>query len=230
VAVDKDGAARVALALLNDHGLDRLTVRRVATELGVKAPTLYWHFADKRALLDQMTDVMLVPVMARLGRPDSAQPWWQWLERSCDVLRRGLLAHRDGASVASGADVTRALALGTFVERITEVLHEAGFSLTDASRAAGALTHFVIGRAVEEQARPDAEAELAMASDEEFPFPVLARALRERHASGGTADEDFRYSLSLMLTGLRTLHEEPRAEDPLRKPHADDPQVLRMNP
>ena len=207
MAIDKEGAARTALALLNDHGLDRLTVRRVATELGVKAPTLYWHFVDKRALLDQMTDVMLAPVMARLGRPGSAQPWWQWVERSCDALRRGLLAHRDGARVASGADVTRAPALGTFVERITEVLHETGFCLADASRAAGALTHFVIGRAVEEQARPDAKAELALASDEEFPFPTLARALRERHASGDTPDEDFRYSLSLMLTGLRTMYD-----------------------
>jgi TetR/AcrR family tetracycline transcriptional repressor len=211
VAIDKDRVAQTALGLLNEQGLDKLTVRRVAAELGVKAPTLYWHFDDKRALLDQMTDVMLVPVVTGLDRPGPAQPWWQWLEHSCDALRRGLLAHRDGARVASGADVTRAVALGTFIERITEALYETGFGLGDASRAAGALVHFVIGRVVEEQARPTSDAELIVASDEGFPFPTLARALRERHASGSTPDEDFRYSLSLMLTGLRTIHEHHHA-------------------
>ncbi|RGA03720.1 TetR family transcriptional regulator [Microbispora triticiradicis] len=206
--IDKRRVAQAALELLREEGLDKLTVRRVATALGVKAPALYWHFADKRALLDQMTDLMLGPVVAGLGGPGPAQPWWLWLERSCDALRRGLLAHRDGARVALGADVTRALALGGFVERVTAVLHETGFELADASRAAGALTHFVIGRAVEEQSRPAPDAELAMVSDERFPFPTLARALRERHASGRTADEDFHYSLTLMLTGLRVLHED----------------------
>lgn len=207
MGIDKRRAARTALELLQEEGLDRLTVRRVATALGVKAPALYWHFDDKRALLDQMTDVMLGPVVAGLGVPGPALPWWRWLEQSCDALRRGLLAHRDGARVALGADVTRALALGCFIERVTAVLHETGFGLGDASRAAGALTHFVIGRAVEEQSRPAPDAELAMVSDERFPFPTVARALRERHASGGTPGDDFRYSLALMLTGLRVLHE-----------------------
>lgn len=49
-----------------------------------------------------------------------------------------------------------------------------------------------------------------MVSGEGFPFPMLGRALRERHASGRTPDEDFRHSLRLMLTGLRVLGEGVR--------------------
>lgn len=213
MAIDRKRAARAALELLNDQGLDRLTVRRVATHLGVKAPALYWHFADKRALLDEMTDVMLVPVATRLGRPAPGRPWWQWLEEACGALRRGLLDHRDGARVASGADILRARSLGVIAERITEVLEEAGFALGDVSRAAGALVHFVIGRVVEEQTRPATDAELAIVSEDGFPFPALARSLRERHASGRTADDDFRYSLSLMLSGLRTVHDRAGAAE-----------------
>ncbi|MFG2652599.1 TetR/AcrR family transcriptional regulator C-terminal domain-containing protein [Streptomyces sp. NPDC048436] len=207
MAITKSEAARTALRLLDAHGLDKLTVRRVASELGVQAPALYWHFDGKRALLDHMTDALLAPAAAALDRPAAAQPWWEWLEQVLDRLRGALLAHRDGARVASGADLRQAVALGAFVERITQVLHEAGFGLGDASRAAGALVHFVIGRAVEEQSRPDPAAELDTASAPDFPFPVLAGALRERHAAGSTPDDDFRYSLTIMLTGLRAMHD-----------------------
>ncbi|MDR8414048.1 TetR/AcrR family transcriptional regulator C-terminal domain-containing protein [Nonomuraea sp. 3-1Str] len=204
--IDKDTAARAALRLLDEDGLEKLTVRRVASVLDVRAPALYWHFADKRALLDQIVDVMLAPAAAGLGRPGPGEPWWRWLEESLGALRQALLAHRDGARVAAGAVVTRAVALGTFVERITEVLHEAGFGLADASRAAGALVHFVVGRTLEEQSRPEPADEARAVTSESFPFPVLARALRERHTAGATPDEDFGYSLTIMLTGLRTLH------------------------
>ncbi|MFD7815729.1 TetR/AcrR family transcriptional regulator C-terminal domain-containing protein [Streptomyces sp. NPDC059785] len=218
MAIDREAAARTALRLLDDHGLDKLTVRRVASELGVKAPALYWHFDSKRALLDQMTDAMLTSALAELSRPVPSQPWWQWLERTLGSLRRSLLVHRDGARVAIGADVTRARTLGTLIERTTEVLHDAGFSLGDASRAAGALVHFVLGRTVEEQARPAPDTERATACGDQFPFPTLARALSERHASGSTPEDDFHYSLGIMLAGLRALHRQRgaghRAESP----------------
>ncbi|MCF3960358.1 TetR/AcrR family transcriptional regulator C-terminal domain-containing protein [Streptomyces fuscigenes] len=205
MAITKDEAARAALRLLDEHGMDGLTVRKVASELGVQAPALYWHFDGKRALLDRMTDAMLAPAAAMLDRPPGDRPWWVWLEETLGRLRSALLVHRDGARVASGADLTRAVALGAFVERGTDVLHSAGFGLGDASRAAGALVHFVIGRTIEEQSRPDASAELETIADPDFPFPVLARALRERHAAGDTPDDDFRHGLAIMLTGLRTL-------------------------
>jgi TetR/AcrR family tetracycline transcriptional repressor len=52
--------------------------RRLATELGVSAPTLYWHVRNKRQLLDLMAEALV----ARAGRstsPAPGQPWWDWL-------------------------------------------------------------------------------------------------------------------------------------------------------
>ena len=40
-----------AMALLNDEGLDGVSLRKLAGRLGVRAPSLYWHFPDKDALL-----------------------------------------------------------------------------------------------------------------------------------------------------------------------------------
>src|SRR3569833_3623932 len=98
-------AVRVALELLEEEGLDKLTVRRLATGLGVKAPALYWHFRSKRALLDHMTDAIVAPVVA--GLPDGG-PWLKWLEDAGFALHKALLAHRDGARVALGADLITA--------------------------------------------------------------------------------------------------------------------------
>src|SRR3954453_10330759 len=110
-------AVRVALNLLEDEGLDKLTMRRLATELGVKAPALYWHFRSKRALLDHMTDAIVAPVVA--GLPGTG-PWLKWLEDAASALHTALLAHRDGARVALGADLMTARALGEFAERVVE--------------------------------------------------------------------------------------------------------------
>lgn len=196
--IERADAVRVALGLLADEGLDKLTVRRLATELGVKAPALYWHFSGKRALLDHLTDALVAPVVAAL--PDGG-PWLKWLEEAGFALHAALLAHRDGARVALGADLRTARALGDFAERAVAVLHEAGFPLGDATRAAGVLVHFVLGRAVEDQTRPTPEAEAAAIADESFPFPLLAAGLRER--AGATVEDDFRYALGIMLAGLR---------------------------
>jgi len=52
--LDRKRVADTALKLLNEVGLDGLTLRAIAKELDVKAPALYWHFKDKQALLDEM--------------------------------------------------------------------------------------------------------------------------------------------------------------------------------
>ncbi|MFC5831256.1 TetR/AcrR family transcriptional regulator C-terminal domain-containing protein [Nonomuraea insulae] len=166
--------------------------------LGVKAPALYWHFSSKRALLDHMTDAIVAPVIDRLPPPGT--PWLTWLEESALALHAALLSHRDGPRIALGANLMVARALGEFAERTVEVLHRAGFPIADASRAAGVLLHFVLGRAVEDQTRPGGSDEAAAIST--MPFPLMARGLRERHASGATAADDFRYALGIVLAGL----------------------------
>jgi TetR/AcrR family transcriptional regulator, tetracycline repressor protein len=198
VPIDVGIAVRVALRLLAAEGLDKLTVRRLAAELGVKAPALYWHFSSKRALLDHMTDAIVAPVVA--GLPPADVPWLRWLEEAASALHAALLAHRDGARVAIGANPTVAVALGEFAERTVAVLHAAGFSFADATRAAGVLLHFVLGRAVEDQARPGPTEEAAALAAS--PFPLMARGLRERRANGATVADDFRYALGILLAGL----------------------------
>ncbi|MEV0406370.1 TetR/AcrR family transcriptional regulator C-terminal domain-containing protein [Actinoallomurus sp. NPDC050550] len=212
MAIDRDHAVRTALRILDAEGLDKLSLRRIATELDVRAPALYWHFANKRALLDHMADVILAPAVPALAGPAHPDEWPQWLLRTAELLRSTLLAHTDGARVALGANLIRAVALGMFVERTAQVLHAAGFSLRDASRAAGSFTWFVVGRTVEEQALPELDAtEIEQA---QRLFPTVARGVAERQATGDTQEEAFRYSVQIMIAGLRTLRREAAENSP----------------
>ncbi|MGW4482224.1 TetR/AcrR family transcriptional regulator C-terminal domain-containing protein [Amycolatopsis sp. NPDC004368] len=195
--IDVPDAVRTALALLEADGLDKLTVRRLATELGVKAPALYWHFSSKRTLLDHLADAVVAPVLGRLPPRDT--PWLQWLETAGFALHTALLGHRDGPRLALGADLRVARSLGEFAERTVDVLHQAGFPLADATRAAGVFVHFVLGRAVEDQTRPEETGEI--------PFPLMSQGLRDRH--GSTPDDDFRYALGVVLAGLNATRPVP---------------------
>ncbi|WP_329568622.1 TetR/AcrR family transcriptional regulator C-terminal domain-containing protein [Kitasatospora sp. NBC_01266] len=204
--IDRDHAVRVALRMLDEDGLEKLSLRRIAAELDVKAPALYWHFANKRALLDHMTDLMLAPLLPRLAGPDPVDAWPQWLERMALLVRETLLAHRDGAQVALGAGLGRATALGTVIERSVEVLHAAGFELGEASRIAGAFNAFLLGRAAEEQSMPaPGQVDLAAFA---AAYPMLATGMAKRAADGDTPETAFRYAVGIMLAGIRALHAE----------------------
>ena len=91
----------VAIALLDADGLDALTMRKLATRLGVQAGALYWHFAGKQALLDAMADRFLEDFAADLP----AGSWDEQLAAAGWRLRQVLLSHRDGARVMAGTYV-----------------------------------------------------------------------------------------------------------------------------
>jgi TetR/AcrR family transcriptional regulator, tetracycline repressor protein len=56
--INRDMVTRAALKLLNEVGLERLTLRHLGRELKVQAPTIYWHFKSKEALIDEMATLV----------------------------------------------------------------------------------------------------------------------------------------------------------------------------
>ena len=53
--LSRETVIRAALDLLNEVGVDGLSTRRLAERLGVQQPALYWHFKNKRELLDALS-------------------------------------------------------------------------------------------------------------------------------------------------------------------------------
>ena len=96
--LDRKRLIAAAFEQLEEDGLERLSMRRVAARLGVQAPALYWHFGDKAELLGLMARDIYAAGYA--GVP-SAADWRSWLIQFGHALRRSFGAHRDGASLCA---------------------------------------------------------------------------------------------------------------------------------
>jgi len=75
MTVTRDDVIHTAIQLLQEVGLDGLTLRKLATELGISAPTLYWHVKDKRELLDLMSEEMVRTARAKMPPFPENLPW-----------------------------------------------------------------------------------------------------------------------------------------------------------
>jgi AcrR family transcriptional regulator len=78
------------LALADASGLDGLTIRRLAQDLGVTPMALYWHFRSKEELLIGLADRVWSEIDINV---DPAQPWSRQLRGLLESLLRVLRAH-----------------------------------------------------------------------------------------------------------------------------------------
>lgn len=190
---------RAALDLLNEVGMDGLTTRRLADRLGVQSPTLYWHFKNKRDLLDAMAAEMLAERHER-SSPGQGEDWREWLLDNARSFRHALLAYRDGARIHAGTQ-PRDGELGG-VEAKLRFLCAAGFDPAEALSALIALGRFVVGWVLEEQAEAEIASEVGDRTllPSATEHPLLAEGLgRYRDKSGDAA---FDQSIGVFIAGL----------------------------
>ena len=124
--LERETVARAALAVLDEVGLDGLTVRRIADALGVQNPALYWHFKNKQDLLDRMAEAMLADAFAELGPPAPDASWSETLSALAHLFHRALSSHRDGARVIAAANLSGSETVGV-LDTTLKTLQDAGF-------------------------------------------------------------------------------------------------------
>jgi TetR/AcrR family tetracycline transcriptional repressor len=148
--LDRPIMIAAALELLDEAGLDGLTLRRLASRLNVQAPAIYWHFKNKQELLDEMASAVL-----RVGiqQPPvaGAVKWDKWAMAYGKGLRRILLLHRDGAKMVSGTRLTDN-SLYAPMELALRTLADAGFSSYLSLLSLSTIYSYVVGFVIEEQA------------------------------------------------------------------------------
>lgn len=64
--INREMVVHAGLKLLNQEGLEQLTLRRLGVDLNVQAATIYWHFKSKEELLDEMATRVLAEGAASL--------------------------------------------------------------------------------------------------------------------------------------------------------------------
>lgn len=146
--LDRTAIVTAALKLLDEVGLDQLSTRRLATELGVKGPSLYWHFRNMAELRDLMADKLLTDT---LPDADDFDDWRTWLAEGARAYRRAALSHRDGARILASARPTDARRNVRFKGNIARLQQE-GFAERDAFGTFMVLARYAMGYALAEQA------------------------------------------------------------------------------
>ncbi len=192
-----------ALRLLDDVGLDGLTVRRLASELGVQSPALYWHLRNKQELLDGMADAIVLA--AGMGPPREGESWQDWLARRARAYRDSLRAHRDGARLVATAASLSPATIRMLDEELTAMVGR-GFTPVLALRTITALTRYVNGCVLQEQTERQAPsgtpADRFAALAELLDGGMEATLLTAFRESGGSFAEDaFEHGLRTLIDG-----------------------------
>ena len=149
--VNRDMVARAGLKLLNEVGLEQLTLRLLAKELKIQAPTVYWHFKSKEELIDEMATMVLAEGARYLVPAKDSADWTLWATTFGRGLRKTLLAYRDGARMVAGSRLTNTEYMKT-VERIAARLITEGFTVRQAVVFLSTIYNYTQSFVMEEQA------------------------------------------------------------------------------
>ncbi|XRQ10232.1 TetR/AcrR family transcriptional regulator C-terminal domain-containing protein [Actinomadura welshii] len=205
---------RAAVRLADRDGLDSITMRRLAQEVGVEAMSLYHHVAGKEAVFDGVVEVVLGELMAAVEGVEAPSPEEDWraaLRARVLAAREVLLRHPWAPQVLVSRSTTSPIVVA-YYDHVVAVLRAGGFSYDLAHRALHVLGSRALGFAHElfrpDGARTAAAASAAMAEmGDRFPniAAMLAEAVHDDpDGTLGFCDDqfEFEFALDLILDGL----------------------------
>jgi TetR/AcrR family transcriptional regulator, tetracycline repressor protein len=121
-----------ALKLADADGLDALTIRKLAQDLGVTPMALYWHFRSKEDLLEGMAEQIWDEIDVHV---DASVPWWAQLQTGLESLIAVLRAHPAAPQLVLEHEKQNEAALRA-TEAALAILSSAGFDAQHASEIA----------------------------------------------------------------------------------------------
>jgi AcrR family transcriptional regulator len=215
--LNRERVLGVAVGLADREGIDGLSMRRLAAELGVVPMALYKHVANKDELLDGMIDV----VVGEIDPPDGGADWKTAIRRRVLSARRMLLRHPWASGVIEARMKARAnptLVVMAYLDSMIGIFRTGGFSMDLTHHAMHVMGSRLLGFSQELfEDNPDRDPEPDMPSPEEmaerFPYVAeLAMAVthdQESVVGPGCDDQfEFEFALDLLLDGFRRLHRQ----------------------
>lgn len=201
--IQREHVIQTALALLDEVGLEGLTMRKLAQTLRVQAPSLYWHFESKQTLIDGMADALVDRVARDISQ---SLPWEDRVRRVAGELRQALLRHRDGARVYAGTYVVTENVLRTSEAMILGFV-QAGADAGLAATASFSVAYYVLGFVMEEQALgPGSDIDLTERKQAFLDFTQVAyphSLAAQDTIFSDDFDSRFVNGLDLLLLGFR---------------------------
>ena len=199
--LSKDRVLRAAMDLADREGIEALSMRRLASELGVEAMSLYYYVKSKDDMLDGIVDLAL----GEVEPPSSGSDWKSAVRRSAISYHDALRRHRWVTSVPTSGDAS--VPQLRYMDALLKRLREAGLAPELTHHAYHALDSHVVGSALWLARIPPKEELDALARDvlsqlpsDEYPDLVLHI---QQHLSGAAgAMKFFEFGLDLILEGI----------------------------
>lgn len=200
-----------ALALADKLGLDALTIRKLATELGVTPMALYWHFRGKDELLEGLAERVWSEIDLTVDR---AAPWTEQIRALLESLLTVLRAHPAAPGLLLHSEKLHAEAALNATELTLDIFRTAGFGPKDASYAARSVLWtgitLVMSEPGIESLNDDERAELQRKKQVQLASQPLARYPRlVECAIPMTACDDpethYQFGVDLFIGGLAAI-------------------------
>ena len=195
---------RTALDLADQHGIDDLSMRRLAQVLRVEAMSLYNHVANKSDLLDGLVDL----VFSEVDTPTGEGEWKSNLRKWASSVRDALARHRWAIGLMESRTQPGPENLRHH-DAVLAALREAGFSVRTAVHVYSLLNSYVYGFALQEVSLPfkteQQAVEVTEAILQQFPsleYPHLAEVGIEHVAHGYVYAEEFDFGLDAILNAM----------------------------
>jgi len=206
---------------MDAEGLDAVSMRRVAREVGVEAMSLYNHVRNKEDLLDGIVDVVVGEIDLRPSRDH----WKPALRHRLMTARTVLLRHPWAPRVIESRR-TMSPVMVRYLESLLGILRTGGFSVDQTHHALHILgsrilgfTQDLFGNTGARETSPEVAAIMAREMAQQYPYITeLALSVSHDGALGGCDDDlEFALGLDLILDGLeRMLDRETGAAPEVR--------------
>ncbi|MEV4345320.1 TetR family transcriptional regulator [Actinoplanes sp. NPDC049596] len=213
--------AERALRIGDEHGLEAVTVRRLAQELGVTPMALYWHFKNKEELLLGIADYALSTVRADRGAGDS---WQKQVRAMVEALLAVNRSHPVLPDLLASVDKSRTASFTRATNDALMLLTQAGFTVQQSYWVASYLMHGVIGLLKDQpesppQADPEEVAEwrrrrrLELVCLPPDQFPMLVK-FGETYADEPDPETYFAFGVDLLMAAVERMAEGPAGASP----------------
>ncbi len=208
----RDRVIAGAIGLADKGGLGSLTIRSLATSLGVKPMTVYGHVANKEEILDALVDT----VFAEIGIPDVQGDWRHEVRQRARSARAALVRHPWAIGLMESRSVPGPATLRQH-DAMLGVLTTAGFSLPRTATAYAMLDSYVYGFALQEAGLPFTDQESAhdlvesmaqLIDAQEYPH-LHDFTIRHVMQPGYDFGAEFDIGLDLILDRLARSLDEP---------------------
>ena len=205
--LSRERVVEAAVALADREGIEAVSMRRLAQELGSEPMSLYTHVRNKEDLLDAMVDA----VIDEFPRDVDGDDWKASLRQTVLGARRVILGHPWMPRVVE-TRTTPGPAVPRYFNWIIGVLREGGFSLEQTHHALHILGSRVLGftqDAYDDSGDLSPEEAAAFAGQIRDTMPYVAEmALSATHdgpLGGCDSDLEFAFALDFILNGLERI-------------------------